>query len=51
MNEMTADGSGKVFTARAITAVVSSEPKWEIQAMDPLINAMHDTVKMDVRRW
>ncbi|KAF8267633.1 terpenoid cyclases/Protein prenyltransferase [Lactarius quietus] len=33
------------YLSIAAAAVVSPDPKWELQSLDPLINATHDTVK------
>ena len=33
------------YLSIAAAAVVSPDPKWEIQPLDPLINATHDTAR------
>ena len=33
------------YLSIAAAAVVSPDPKWEIQPLDPLINASHDTAR------
>lgn len=33
------------YLSIAAAAIVSPDPKWELQPLDPLINATHDTVR------